>query len=102
MIRSKSNRLQLIIYLLFFLFAFWIVYIIIYGNGGIVNREKIERELRILEEEIYELERTKERLDWEIINLRNNRPYIEAYAREIGFKKKGEIIFKFIKKSKEE
>ena len=102
MIRVTGNRLQLIIYLLFFLFAFWIVYIIIYGNGGIVKREKIERELRILEEEIYELERTRERLDWEIKNLRSNRSYIEAYAREIGFKKRGEIIFKFVKKSKQE
>ena len=102
MIRVTGNRLQLIIYLLFFLFAFWIVYIIIYGNGGIVKREKIERELRVLEEEIYGLERTRERLDWEIKNLRSNRSYIEAYAREIGFKKRGEIIFKFIKKSKQE
>lgn len=102
MIRVTGNRLQLIIYLLFFLFAFWIVYIIIYGNGGIVKREKIEKELRVLEEEIYGLERTRERLDWEIKNLRSNRSYIEAYAREIGFKKRGEIIFKFVKKSKQE
>ena len=102
MIRVTGNRLQLIIYLLFFLFAFWIVYIIIYGNGGIVKREKIERELRVLEEEIYGLERTRERLDWEIKNLRSNRSYIEAYAREIGFRKRGEIIFKFVKKSKQE
>ena len=100
MIKGTQNSIHLIIYFIFFLFAFWIIYIVINGNGGIVNREKLERELLILEEEIQELKKDKERLVWEINNLRSNRPYIEAFAREIGFKREGEIIFKFVKKEK--
>jgi cell division protein FtsB len=97
--RMKQVRLHLIIFILLSLIAFWISYIIIYGNGGIVNRANIAMELRALEHEIQELEKEKEMLEWEMKNLNENRRYIESVARELGFKKKDEIIFKFIKKN---
>jgi cell division protein FtsB len=95
----KQVRLHLIIFIIFCLIAFWISYIIIYGTGGIVNRANITRELRALEHEIQELEKEKEMLEWEMKNLNENRRYVESVARELGFKKKDEIIFKFIKKN---
>jgi cell division protein FtsB len=96
------NRLHLFVYFIFFLFSFWIVYIIIYGNGGIISRETMSRELHVLEEEIGQLRTEKERLSWEIENLKSNRAYVEAYAQELGFKKSGEIIFKFMRRDTEE
>ncbi len=97
-----QNRLHIVIYFIFFLFSFWIVYIIIYGNGGIIKRENMRRELQVIEEEISLLKTEKERLSWEIESLKNDREYAEAYARELGFKKRGEVIFKFIKRNTDE
>jgi len=93
-----QNRLHLFVYFIFFLFSFWIVYIIIYGNGGIISRENMSRELQVLEEEISLLRTEKEKLGWEIESLKSNRAYVEAYARELGFKKSGEVIFKFMRR----
>jgi cell division protein FtsB len=97
-----QNRMHLVVYFIFFLFSFWIVYIIIYGNGGIIKRENMRRELQVLEEEIRLLKTEKQRLSWEIESLKTNRVYVEAYARELGFKKRGEVIFKFIRQNPDE
>ena len=94
----KYGKLQLIIYCIIFLIAFWISYIIIYGNGGIVKRNKMTRELRVLEAEIEQLNKEKETLSWEIKNLKSNKSYIESVARDLGYKQEGEIIFKFVEK----
>jgi cell division protein FtsB len=94
----KYGKLQLIIYCIIFLIAFWISYIIIYGNGGIVKRNKMTRELRVLEAEIEQLKKEKETLSWEIKNLKSNKSYIESVARDLGYKQEGEIIFKFVEK----
>jgi cell division protein FtsB len=94
----KYGKLQLIIYCIIFLIAFWISYIIIYGNGGIVKRNKMTRELRVLEAEIEQLKKEKETLSWEIKNLKSNKFYIESVARDLGYKQEGEIIFKFVEK----
>ena len=99
--KDLENKFHLIIYFIFLLFAFWISYIIIYGNGGIIKRGKIGRDLQILEAEIYELGKEKKMLKWEIKNLRSNKSYIEAFARELGYKREGEVIFKFVKKKKQ-
>jgi cell division protein FtsB len=98
MLKSIRNKLNFLVYVVFFLFAFWIFYIIIYGNGGLVNRSKVERQLTHLEAEIQKLETDNSILEWEIDNLRYNRTYIEAFARELGYKKEGEIIYRFMKK----
>jgi len=94
----KYGKLQLIIYCIIFLIAFWISYIIIYGNGGIVKRNKMTRELRVLEAEIEKLKKEKETLSWEIKNLKSNKSYIGSVARDLGYKQEGEIIFKFVEK----
>jgi cell division protein FtsB len=94
----KYGKLQLIIYCIIFLIAFWISYIIIYGNGGIVKRNKMTRELRVLEAEIEQLKKEKETLSWEIKNLKSNKSYIGSVARDLGYKQEGEIIFKFVEK----
>lgn len=91
------NIVNLAFYVIFLLFAFWVGYIIINGNGGINNRRKVSRELYLLETEIQKLEQESKMLEWEIENLRSNKSYIESFARELGYKKKGEIIFRFMK-----
>ena len=83
------------------MFAFWIGFVIIYGNGGINNRRKASLELQVLEEDIKELEQKGKLLEWEIENIRSNRAYIESFARELGYRKNGEIIFWFMKKQEE-
>ncbi len=102
MSKSPVNILNLVFYVIFSLFAFWIGFIIIYGNGGINNRKKASLELQVLEEDIKELERERKLLEWEIEKIRSNRAYIESFARELGYRKKGEIIFRFMKKQEEE
>jgi len=94
-----QNRSHLVVYFIFFLFSFWIIYIIIYGNGGIIKRENMRRERKVIEEEIRLLKTEKQRLSWEIESLKNNREYVEAYARELGFKKRREVIFTFIRRN---
>lgn len=101
--KDSVNILNIAFYVIFFLFTFWIGYIIIYGNGGINNRRKASRELSLLAEEIRELEEKSKMLEWEIEHLRNHKSYIESFARELGYKKEGEIIFRFMKnRSKEQ
>ncbi len=56
------------------------------------------RELRVLEAEIEKLKKEKETLYWEIKNLKSNKSYIGSVAHELGYKKEGEIIFKFVEK----
>jgi cell division protein FtsB len=82
---------------MFLLFVFWIGYIIINGNGGIKNRMKASRELYILETEIQTLEQESKVMEWEFEKLMSDKSYIESFARELGYKKKGEIIFRFMK-----
>jgi cell division protein FtsB len=101
MSKSPVNILNLVFYVIFSLFAFWIGYIIIYGNGGINNRRKAALELQVLEDNIKELEQKRKQVEWEIENIRSNRAYIESYARELGYRKNGEIIFRFMKKKEE-
>ena len=99
--KTPVNILNLVFYVIFFLFAFWIGYIIIYGNGGINNRRKAALEIQVLVNDIKELEQKKKLIEWEIENMRSNRLYIESYARELGYRKNGEIIFRFMKKKEE-
>ena len=99
--KSPVNILNLAFYVIFSMFAFWIGYVIIYGNGGISNRKKASLELQVLQDDIRELEQKRKLLEWEIGNIRSNRAYIESFARELGYRKKGEIIFRFMKKKEE-
>lgn len=90
---------QTLNYILLFsilVFILWIGYVIVWGRGGIIERRKAQHELALLQKEIAELKKEEERLDWEIRNMKYNKRYIEGYARELGYKKEGEIIFKFI------
>ena len=50
-----------------------------------------------LQEEVVLLEREIDLADLELNNLRNH-TYIEGYARELGYRKEGEVIYKFMKK----
>ena len=99
--KSPGNILNLVFYAIFSLFAFWIGFVIIYGNGGINNRRKASLELQVLEEDLKELEQNRKLLEWEIENIRSNRAYIESFARELGYRKNGEIIFRFMKKQED-
>jgi len=97
----KGNKLNTIIYIFVILISFWMGYIIVYGRGGIIQRKDVEKKLMLLDTDILNLERKRDMIDLQIKNLKNNEKYIEGYAREQGYKKEGEIIFKFIKKKEE-
>ena len=99
--KNPVNILNLVFYVTFSLFAFWIGFVIIYGNGGVNNRRKASLELQVLEEDIKNLEQERKLLEWEIEKIRSNRVYIESFARELGYRKNGEIIFRFMKKQEE-
>ena len=98
--KVKFINLNTIIYLLLIVATVWVVYLIVYGHGGIVQRNKILNEITSLKKEIKVLENQKDRLNWEIKNLTSNKKYLAGLAHEDGYKGKNEIIFKFLKKQK--
>ncbi|MFW6139281.1 MAG: FtsB family cell division protein [Spirochaetota bacterium] len=78
--------------------AIWTGYVVIYGYGGLHHRKKVHSKLSELKEEIKELSEQENVLDWKIQNLKQNGPYMEGVAREMGFKKPRDVIFKVISK----
>jgi len=96
MIQALRKNLNTIIYISLIVLAIWISYIIVYGKGGIVKRKNLEAEISHLRTEIQELEYASGMIDITIQNMRYNERYIEGYARELGYRKEGETIFKFI------
>ncbi len=98
MIQTLRKHLNTIIYIALIVFAIWISYIIVYGNGGIVKRGNLETEIISLQREIRELENSSGMIDIVIQNMRENERYIEGYARELGYRREGETIYKFIER----
>jgi cell division protein FtsB len=98
MIQILRKHLNTIIYIALIVFAIWISYIIVYGNGGIVKRRNLETEIISLQREIRELENSSGMIDIVIQNMRENERYIEGYARELGYRREGETIYKFIER----
>jgi cell division protein FtsB len=101
MVRSLKVNLNLLIYILIILSAVWVSYIIIYGRGGIVKRRELDRQVLLLQAEIRELRNEKKTVERAIVNMKDNTRYIEGFARELGYKREGEFIFKFIEKSEQ-
>lgn len=99
MVRWKLSQINTILYLILILSMIWVSYIIVWGKGGLVKRRDLENQILNLEEEIRRLRLQEELLDIHIKNLKENRKYIEGYARELGYKKEGEVIFKFVEKN---
>jgi len=96
--RRKGFIVRIAIYLIMTLFAVWAGYLMICGNGGILERRKVDKQIAALRDEISDLKEREQRIDWETQSLKNNKKYLEGFARELGFKKEGEIIFKYVKK----
>ena len=95
--RLKKNPLGFLIYGVIFLVSIWICWILVYGKSGIVSRRNLQQRISALQEEVVHLEREIDLADLELKNLKDN-TYIEGYARELGYKKKGEVIYKFMKR----
>lgn len=98
MIQTLRKHLNTIIYIALIVLAIWISYIIVYGKGGIVKRRNLETEIISLQREIGELENSSGMIDIVIHNMRENERYIEGYARELGYRREGETIYKFIER----
>lgn len=98
MIQTLRKHLNTIIYIALIVLAIWISYIIVYGKGGIVKRRNLETEIISLQREIGELENSSGMIDIVIQNMRENERYIEGYARELGYRREGETIYKFIER----
>lgn len=98
MIQTLRKHLNTIIYIALIVLAIWISYIIVYGKGGIVKRRNLEIEIISLQREISELENSSGMIDIVIQNMRENERYIEGYARELGYRREGETIYKFIER----
>jgi len=96
--RTLRKHLNTIIYIALIVLATWISYIIVYGKGGIVKRRNLETEIISLQREIGELENSSGMIDIVIQNMRENERYIQGYARELGYRREGETIYKFIER----
>jgi cell division protein FtsB len=98
MVRLLTKNLNTIVYVVLILLSLWVSYLIIYGRGGIVRRRSLEAEIHTLQREIDDLHRESDYLDVALRNLTDNVRYIEGYARELGYRKPGETIYKFIER----
>jgi cell division protein FtsB len=98
MIQILKKHIHTIIYVALIVLAVWISYIIVYGKGGIVRRRNLESEIVELQREIGELEFRSGMIDVKIQSMRENERSIESYAREIGYRREGETIYKFIER----
>ena len=98
MSRPIGTQVHLVIFGIFFLFAFWVAFALVYGRGGIIVRKKLLRDIDRLQAEVHRMDERSKHLDIQIETMRRNRRTIEAFAREIGYKRDGEIIFRFMKK----
>jgi cell division protein FtsB len=96
-----GKRAQLAFFFVFFLFAFWVAYAFVYGKGGVIERKKVMVRIELLRDEIEQLESGSRHLDRRIENLRTDSRAVESYARELGFKKEGEVVYRFLKKDPE-
>ena len=86
------------VYILMLGFLLWLGYTIVYGKGGIVERRRTERTLACLQTEIEALKHDIEMADKELSNLATSEKYTMQLARELGYKKDGETIFRFLRK----
>jgi cell division protein FtsB len=78
------------------LFVVWVVGCMIWGKGGIIENRRVSGELAVIEEEIQVLERELERTEVHLRYLRDNERYRAGFAREMGYRKPDEVIFKFV------
>lgn len=99
---KRKNRplvsLNTIIYILLVVVSLWIIYLMIYGHGGILERKKIINEITLLHREIDNLKSEKSRFKWEIENLISNKDYLAGLAHENGYREENETVFKFLKR----
>lgn len=94
-----KKRLPKLLYIIIAtIMIIWSGYLFIYGGGGALKRNQLRNEISRLKLDIENLKKEKEILEWKINNIENNPNFIETIAREMGYKKPGEIIFKLIKK----
>jgi cell division protein FtsB len=97
--KAKLIRvLNTALYIVIVLTVLWASFIILFGRGGMVKRRIVEKELALVESEIRALEEEIALAEIRLENLRHNTHFIEGYARELGYKKPGEIIYKFIRR----
>jgi cell division protein FtsB len=100
MVRLLTRNLNTIIYLLLILLSLWISYLIIYGKGGIVKRKSLEAEIVTLQREINDLQEESDFLDVVLHHFTDNTRYLEGYARELGYRRESETIYKFIERDR--
>jgi cell division protein FtsB len=100
MIQVLKKHLHTIIYVALIVLAVWISYIIVYGRGGIVKRRGLESEIAELQREIHELEMSSGMIDVKIQSMHEDEASIRSYARELGYRREGETIYKFIERER--
>ena len=99
MLPQLGKRVHIAFFCVFFLFSFWVAYALVYGKGGAIERKKVLGQIERLKAEIEQLESGSRHLDRRIENLKTDRRAVESYARELGFKKEGEVVYRFLKKN---
>ena len=92
---AKNRKLVWIaislIVLLLFLFIFG-------GHYGLINIFKLNKEKKVLQQDIEKLKKEGEALKQDIEKLKTDKKEVERIAREnYGMAKKGEKVFKFVK-----
>jgi cell division protein FtsB len=101
MASQHGKKTHIAIFGVFLLFAFWVAFALVYGKGGVIARKNVLGQIARLKAEIARLESGTRHLDGRIENLKTNRHTVESHARELGFKKEGETIYRFLKKQPE-
>ncbi|MGB9597071.1 MAG: FtsB family cell division protein [Candidatus Poribacteria bacterium] len=95
--RKKASVFRILLQLIISIIATMMISFQIYTFGGAVrywqeNREKKQKYIQ----EINDLEHQQNMLKKEILELKNNKLTQERLAREMGYIKPGEVVYKFI------
>jgi len=82
--------------LFFFIFLLILGMFTFFGEKGIFNLLRIQKEVAKIKEKNVKLEEENQKLREEVKRLQTDRRYIEEIARkELGMVKEGEIIYQF-------
>ncbi len=95
---KQSRKVRSLIFLtLGILFFIYLSLSLVFGENGLLRYLKLQKETRGLRSEINVIELQDDNIERHIDSLENDPDLIEELAREQGFAREGELIFKYEK-----
>ena len=94
-VKQKKKIRGRIIFSLGILFFIYLSLSLIFGENGLLRYLHLQKETKDLRAEVMAIQMQDDDMERQIDSLENDPELIEKLAREQGFVKEGELIFKF-------